>query len=213
MKVSSFLKKASIIILASLSLCGCFELGDFESDEEYFECFPSVELIDKNKSSDNYSVKDYFYTEEGINDYISNIPYAQYLYLAVQVNKDLLLDELLLSFCSQEDCKLEISVFISENIPSNIRGYDDPLYDENNEKINYDDPIEALDTKILYLNANKWTSSYLIDRSRNNYLSLSKGKYIILRFENNSFVGKEKNLTLSTFTTTNLLIRTQGSWV
>lgn len=211
MKVSSFLKKASIIILASLSLCGCFELGDFESDEEYFECFPSVELIDKNKSSDNYSVKDYFYTEEGINDYISNIPYAQYLYLAVQVNKDLLLDELLLSFCSQEDCKLEISVFISENIPSNIRGYDDPLYDENNEKINYDDPIEALDTKILYLNANKWTSSYLIDRSRNNYLSLSKGKYIILRFENNSFVGKEKNLTLSTFTTTNLLIRTQGS--
>ena len=213
MKASSFLKKASIIILASLSLCGCFELGDFESDEEYFECFPSVELIDKNKSSDNYSVKDYFYTEEGINDYISNIPYAQYLYLAVQVNKDLLLDELLLSFCSQEDCKLEISVFISENIPSNIRGYDDPLYDENNEKINYDDPIEALDTKILYLNANKWTSSYLIDRSRNNYLSLSKGKYIILRFENNSFVGKEKNLTLSTFTTTNLLIRTQGSWV
>lgn len=211
MKASSFLKKASIIILASLSLCGCFELGDFESDEEYFECFPSVELIDKNKSSDNYSVKDYFYTEEGINDYISNIPYAQYLYLAVQVNKDLLLDELLLSFCSQEDCKLEISVFISENIPSNIRGYDDPLYDENNEKINYDDPIEALDTKILYLNANKWTSSYLIDRSRNNYLSLSKGKYIILRFENNSFVGKEKNLTLSTFTTTNLLIRTQGS--
>ena len=211
MKVSSFFKKASIIILASLSLCGCFELGDFESDEEYFECFPSVELIDKNKSSDNYSVKDYFYTEEGINDYISNIPYAQYLYLAVQVNKDLLLDELLLSFCSQEDCKLEISVFISENIPSNIRGYDDPLYDENNEKINYDDPIEALDTKILYLNANKWTSSYLIDRSRNNYLSLSKGKYIILRFENNSFVGKEKNLTLSTFTTTNLLIRTQGS--
>lgn len=211
MKASSFLKKASIIILASLSLCGCFELGDFESDEEYFECFPSVELIDKNKSSDNYSVKDYFYTEEGINDYISNIPYAQYLYLAVQVNKDLLLDELLLSFCSQEDCKLEISVFISENIPSNIRGYDDLLYDENNEKINYDDPIEALDTKILYLNANKWTSSYLIDRSRNNYLSLSKGKYIILRFENNSFVGKEKNLTLSTFTTTNLLIRTQGS--
>jgi hypothetical protein len=211
MKVSSFFKKASIIILASLSLCGCFELGDFESDEEYFECFPSVELIDKNKSSDNYSVKDYFYTEEGINDYISNIPYAQYLYLAVQVNKDLLLDELLLSFCSQEDCKLEISVFISENIPSNIRGYDDPLYDENNEKINYDDPIEALDTKILYLNANKWTSSYLIDRSRNNYLSLSKGKYIILRFENNSFVGKEKSLTLSTFTTTNLLIRTQGS--
>ena len=187
MKVSSFLKKASIIILASLSLCGCFELGDFESDEEYFECFPSVELIDKNKSSDNY------------------------LYLAVQVNKDLLLDELLLSFCSQEDCKLEISVFISENIPSNIRGYDDPLYDENNEKINYDDPIEALDTKILYLNANKWTSSYLIDRSRNNYLSISEGKYIILRFENNSFVGKEKNLTLSTFTTTNLLIRTQGS--
>lgn len=213
MKVSSFFKKASIIILASLSLCGCFELGDFESDEEYFECFPSVELIDKNKSSDNYSVKDYFYTEEGINDYISNIPYAQYLYLAVQVNKDLLLDELLLSFCSQEDCKLEISVFISENIPSNIRGYDDPLYDENNEKINYDDPIEALDTKILYLNANKWTSSYLIDRSRNNYLSISEGKYIILRFENNSFVGKEKNLTLSTFTTTNLLIRTQGSWV
>ena len=47
-----------------LGLCGCFELGEFETDEEYFEYFPSVKLIEKNESSRDYSVKDYFYTED-----------------------------------------------------------------------------------------------------------------------------------------------------
>lgn len=205
------IKKFTLATLVLLSLSGCYELGEFESDEQYFKYFPSVELIDKDKSRESYSVEDYFYTEEGINEYQSDVPYKEYLYLFVKVDNDFRLNELNLSFCSEQDCALEVSIYILDSIPSNIRGYDDPLYDEEGNVIEYDDPMEALDTKIIYLDANKWTSSYLIDKSRNEYIAIDKGQYIVLRFENNSFVGKEKGLPLATFTTTNLLIRTQGS--
>jgi hypothetical protein len=209
--LNKILLQITLLTFVLLVLCGCFELGDFESDETYFEYFPSVVLIDKNESRLTYSVEDYFYTEEGINDYVSNIAYKEYLYLAVEVKKDLLLNEFNLSFCSEQDCKLEVSIFILDTLPSNIRGYDEPLYDDENNKIEYDDPVEPLDSKVIYLETNKWTSSYLIDLSKNESIEIKEGQYIILRFENNSFKGKEEGLSLVTFTTTNLLIRTQGS--
>ena len=208
--LTKIVKRITLVILVLTSLCGCYELGDYEEDE-YFEYFPNVELIKKDKSTSNYSVKEYFYTKEGINDFISNIPYSNYLYLVVQVKKDLLLNEFNLSFCSDQDCQLEVSVFILDSVPNDIRGYDDPLYDDSDNLIQYDDPIEALNNKTIFLNANKWTSSYLIDMSRYEYITVNKDQYIVLRFENNSFIGKEKGLSLATFTTTNLLIRAQGS--
>ena len=200
----------TLTILLSLSLCGCFELGDYE-EGEYFEYFPSVKLIDKEENGKNYSVEDYFYTEEGVNDFVSDIPYKQYLYLCIQVDKNLLLNELNLSFCSNEECSFEISAFISNDIPNDIRGYDEPLYDDENNLIKYDDPTNPLTTKIIHLNANKWVSSYILNYGRNDYIAINEGQYIILRFENNSFVGKEKGLSLATFTTTNLLIRAERS--
>lgn len=205
------IKKATLTTLVSLSLCGCFELGEFEDDQHYFDTFPSVQLMEKDKNSKSYDVDEYFYTEEGINDFISNIPYREYLYLFVKVEEDFLLNELNLSFCSENDCMLEISVFLLDDIPSDIRGYDDPTHDEENNLIEYDDPQDAMFTKNIHLNASSWTSSYLIDYPRGQYIEVTKGQYIALRFENNSYVGKEKGLPLATFTTTNLLIRAQGS--
>ena len=209
--IKNKIKKATLLSLLTISLCGCYELGDYEDDQDYFDTFPSVELIEKDKSSQSYDVEDYFYTKEGINDFVSNIPYKQYLYLNIEVEKDILLNELNLSFCSENDCSLEISVFILDRLPNNIKGYDDPDNNENGESINYDDPTNALFTRNIYLTANSWTSSYLINYSKNDYVALTSGQYIVLRFENNSFVGKEKGLPLATFTTTNLLIRAQGS--
>ena len=205
------IKKVTLISLVSLSLCGCFELGEFEDEQQYFDTFPSVELMEKDKSSHSYAVEDYFYTEKGINEFISDIPYKEYLYLFIQVDKDFLLNELNLSFCSENDCLLEISVFLLDDILSDIRGYDDPTHDEENNPIEYDDPKEALFTKNVHLSASSWNSSYLIDYPRGEYIAVTSGQYIALRFENNSYVGKEKGLPLATFTTTNLLIRAQGS--
>ena len=45
------IKKATLISLVSLSLCGCFELGEFEDDQQYFDTFPSVELIEKEQKT------------------------------------------------------------------------------------------------------------------------------------------------------------------
>ena len=43
------IKKVTLISLVSLSLCGCFELGEFEDEQQYFDTFPSVELMEKDK--------------------------------------------------------------------------------------------------------------------------------------------------------------------
>ena len=200
-----------LIVLVLLSLSGCYELGDYTSDEAYFEYFPSVELIEKDKSSKSYSVKDYFYTEEGINDYETDVPYKEYLYLAIKVDKDLLLNEFNLSFCGDTDGTLQISIFILDKLPSNIRGYNDPLYDEEGNEIEYDDPTEVFASKVIHLAANEWISAYILNYSKNEYITINQGQYIVLRFENNSFSGKESGLNVISFTTTNLLIRTQGS--
>lgn len=215
MMVSNHLKKifikASLLFTTLFSLCGCFELGEYENEGQYFDYFPIVELMDMHKSTEDYAVEDYFYTEEGINEFESEIPYKEYLYLSIQTKEKVLLDEVNLSFCSNEKCELQVSVFILDTMPLTIRGYDDPEFDEEENKIEYDDPMTPLVSKTVYLSANKWTSTYVIDRPKNNFIEVQKDQYIVLRFENNSWLGKEQNLPLVSFTTTNLLIRTQGS--
>lgn len=210
-RLKNLIIKTSILSTILISLCGCFELGEYESDEEYFECFPNVELIDLNKDKQTYSVEEYFYTEEGVNDFKCDIDAKEYLYLAVQVKKDLLIDEVNLSFCCPIDCALNVSVFIVDTLPSKIRGYDDPANDEEENPIEYDDPTEVFASKYVYLSAGEWNSTYLINQSRNDLISVNKDQYILLRFENNTWLAKENGEPSVAFKTTNLLIRAQGS--
>lgn len=210
-KLKNLIIKTSLLSTMLFGMCGCFELGDYESDDEYFEFFPNVLLIDMHKNEKTYAVKDYFYTEEGVNDFVSDVDVDEYLYLSVQVKKDLLLDEVNLSFCSTTDCTLTVSIFIVDQLPQKIRGYDDPELDEEDKPIEYDDPTEPFSTKLIHLEADEWDSSYLINQSRNDFIEVEKDQYILLRFENNSWEGKAENRPLVSFTTTNLLIRAQRS--
>jgi hypothetical protein len=186
-------------------------LGDFEDEQDYFDTFKEVELISFEKAIKGYSTEDYFYTEEGINDYECDIPAGKYIYAAIKVEKDILLDDLSLSFYSDYTDNLYISVFVVDNIPSSIKGYNDKDTDDYGNEIKYDDPITAIKTLVVPLEGGKWRSTMIVDCSKNNYLSITEGQYLLLRFENNSWNGKQNGYSMMDFTLTNLLICAQRS--
>jgi hypothetical protein len=212
MKVcSKYLNIISILILI-LCLTGCFNLGDFEEQEKYYETFKEVKLITLDKTIKSYSTEDYFYTEEGINDYECDIPKEKYIYAAIKVEKDILLDDLSLSFYSESTGNLFISVFVVDVIPSNIRGFDDiKNEDEDGNTIDYDDPVSAIETCVVPLDAGEWRTTMIVDYYKNNYLSINEGQYLLIRFENNSWIGNQKGYSKMEFMLTNLLICAQGS--
>ncbi len=186
-------------------------MGDFEDDQDYFDTFEEVELVNLNKNKEGYSTEDYFYTEEGVNDYECDVPSDYYIYAFLEVQKDILLDDLSLSFYSEDTVNLYISVFLVDVIPSNIQGYDDKSIDDEGNEINYDDPKEPIETCVVSLEKGKWKSTMILDFSRNNYLSISKGQYLVFRFENNSYNGKLNGYSKLEFMLTNLLICAQRS--
>ena len=209
MKVFNNHLKLLFAFILILCLCGCYNLGDFEDEQDYFDTFKEVKLISLEKTIEVYSTEDYFYTEEGINDYECDIPAKKYIYAAIKVEKDILLDDLSLSFYSDYTGDLYISVFLVDVIPSVIRGYDDKTEDDDGNTINYDDPLTAIKTSVIPLEAGKWRSTMIVDSSKNNYLSITEGQYLLIRFENNSWNGKQNGYSMMEFMLTNLLICAQ----
>ena len=211
MKVCSKNLYKIVILILLLCLSGCFNLGDFEDDENYFETFEEVTLISLDKTSKSYSTKEHFYTEEGINDYRCEIPQKEYIYAVIEVGNDILLDDLSLSFYSENSGNLYISVFVTDVVPSKIRGYDDKEEDEEGNKVEYDDPVTAITTCVVPLEAGEWRSTMIVDLYKNNYLNVTEGQYILIRFENNSWNGNQNGYSKMKFMLTNLLICAQGS--
>lgn len=211
MKVCNNHLKLLFAFILILCLCGCYNLGDFEDDQDYFDTFEEVELISLDKTIKGYSTEDYFYTEEGINDYDCDVPAGKYIYAAIKVEKDILLDDLSLSFYSEYAGTLYISVFLTDVIPSNIKGYDDKNEDDDGNEIAYDDPLTAIKTSVVPLEAGKWRSTMIVDSPKNNYLSITEGQYLLIRFENNSWYGKQNGYSTMEFMLTNLLICAQRS--
>lgn len=211
MKVFKNYLKLAFALIFVLCLCGCFNLGDFEDEQNYFDTFKEVKLISLDKTTKNYSVKDYFYTEEGVNDYECDVPSGEYIYAALKVEKNIILDELSLSFYSNSTENLYISVFLSDNIPSSIRGFDDEATDDEGNEITYDDPTETIDSAIVPLTGKEWRTTMLLNFPKNNGLKINEGQFLLIRFENNSWLGKQNGYNKIDFMLTNLLIRAQRS--
>ena len=60
-------------------------------------------------------------------------------------------------------------------------------------------------------NPSEWTKAQIVDYYKNNYLSINEGQYLLIRFENNSWIGNQKGYSKMEFMLTNLLICAQGS--
>lgn len=130
------IKKFRIIVFSLLTafvlaFCGCYDLGDFEDDSDYYASFGNIGLIAQSKSKSDYSLEDYFYNEKSINDYAGNIVAAdEYIYLIVPIERDMTIEEVALSLCAESEDMLEYSLFLTEVLPANIRAYDDPFYQQ-----------------------------------------------------------------------------------
>jgi hypothetical protein len=176
MRIKIFLKKLAAIgaaAILSAAPAGCFDLGDFNEDSDYYAAFGEISLvhsIDKKEAEcKKYSIEDYFYNKNTGEDFSygnpkddepdeeKDIPQLPYVYMAIPVLQDLSIDSLALYFNTVKSCRLEVVFYVVGDLPndgdfSNIRLLDDPEYQKKPgdnggiiyEKIEYSDPDESL---------------------------------------------------------------------
>ena len=150
------LKKTLFLILSlviAFSISGCFDLGSFENDEDYYDTFGEVRLVyfdnDQVQTKD-YSVRDYFYNNNTVEDFVygdptddeedvgKDIPLLPYVYLAVQINKSLQLDSFSL-YMQGSTVNASLSMFLVDELPdggdfTDIRNCGDPEYSQKEDE-------------------------------------------------------------------------------
>jgi hypothetical protein len=137
----------------------------------------------------------------------------EYVYFSVKVSKTMEIDTFSMFFLADSNDELDMSIYVVENLPANFREYDDPLEDEDGEKIEYDDPDESALIASVNLSVKdaEWDSfsaeEFLINGEIQKTINVESGKYILIRFNNNSYVGKENNLNKISIKMTNMMIR------
>jgi hypothetical protein len=157
MRIKIFLKKLVSIGVAAIlavTLAGCFDLGSFNDETEYYAAFGDVKLvyqnpnaIEKDIKNEEYSVKDYFYNKNTGNNFTygdpkdedpddgKDIPQLSYVYMAIPVETDLNIDSVALYLNAQQTCSLEIVFYVVDDLPNggnftNIRLLGEPEYQQ-----------------------------------------------------------------------------------
>ena len=116
-----------IMAIFMIALCGCDDLGAYESTEEYYASFGEIVLLGGDAGNGKkYSVKDYFYNKESREDFLTGkdgkyngITHSDYVYMAIPLNDDLNMDSLAMYLQSKNDVTLYINVYITNKIPTN----------------------------------------------------------------------------------------------
>lgn len=166
MLIKIFLKKVIPLIVAvvmAVTLTGCFDLGDFESEEDYYNSFGDVRLVyqnpestDKDVDTEDYSVRDYFYNGNTGNDFEygdpdddesdegKDIPSLPYVYMALPIEDDVEIDSIALFFKSSVSGLLKIELYLVDVLPNdgdftNVKLFGDPerqkKLDENGDPV------------------------------------------------------------------------------
>ena len=125
-KLTAFLA-ACITAILWIALCGCEDLGAYESTEDYYASFGEVVFLGGTaKDGKSYSVKDYFYNEKSREDFLtdengvySGVEHSDYVYVAIPLNKDIKMDSLAMYLQAKEDVTLYVNVYITDTIPKN----------------------------------------------------------------------------------------------
>ena len=221
-----------LLVSAMLLFSGCYDLGKFKDTEDYCNSFGDVRLINQGVTDNfkDYNFANYFYNEKSINDFAGDIVDAdEYIYMVLPVRNNFKLGEFSIYLKPEKSGLVYYSIYISDSIPVNIRRYTDPkskqktdsdnnpIFDEEGNPVMED--IEYGDLSIdnciyqgsVNLVSNKWDSftAKLTTKTsteiNTNYVS--DGEYIVVRFENNSGLGKDKGYEKIPFSLTNILIR------
>ena len=130
MRIKIFLKKLVSISVAAIlaaALVGCFDLGDFSDEADYYAAFGDVRLVyqnpntkEKDVEKEDYSIQDYFYNKNTGEDFAygdpkdedpdegKDIPQLSYVYMAIPVQRDMRVDSVALYFNALQTCSLEV---------------------------------------------------------------------------------------------------------
>lgn len=199
-------------ILLIFTLVGCADLGDFEDIQAYYNSFGEITLSVTNDNEPTFSVED-FYNEESQEDFTTIVEMNEYVYFSVEVSKTMEVDTFSMFFLGQTNETLSMSIFVVDSIPTKFREYDEPFEDGEGNQIEYDDPEESeiIANVSLSVKTEEWNSfsadEFLIDGVNKSTINIESGKFILIRFNNNSYIGKENSLNKISFKMTNMMIR------
>ena len=200
----------SIILI--FTFVGCADLGDFDDIEDYYNSFGEITLSVSNDNNLTYEVED-FYNEESQEDYTTIVEMEEYVYFSVKVSKNMEMDTFSMFFLAESNDKLDMSIYIVGEHPVNFREYDDPSEDEDGAPIEYGDPNEStlIANVSLSVKNSEWNSfsveEFLVSGENHKTINIESGKYIVIRFNNNSYIGKENNMNKISIKMTNMMIR------
>lgn len=132
MRIKKFRVIATLALaLSTTFLGGCFDLGDFEDEEDYYDSFGNVGLISQDGAQTDYSLEDYFYNKESVNDFAGDIVSAdEYIYFVLPMKKDVRLDSVALYVYAEKEERISYSFFIVQEVPDNIRSYGEYAYEQ-----------------------------------------------------------------------------------
>lgn len=213
--MTMLLKKISKICLVFMFmsvvlLTGCADLGDFEDIDDYYNSFGEVTLSVTNSNKHTFDVQE-FYNEESQEDFSTDVQFEEYVYFSVKVLKPMEMDTFSMYFLGNSEVLLQMSIFVVDELPASFREYDDPAEDEEGNPIEYDDVDEANKIKDvnLLLKTDQWNSFSVetFGEEDDSKINVNDGQFIVIRFNNNSFIGKELSLDKVSFKMTNMMVR------
>ena len=143
-----------IAAILAIALCGCEDLGEYGDVEEYYSTLGDVIMIDGvTGEQKKYSVEDYFYNKESQENFLegedgsySGVNYEEYVYVAIPFENGIEMDTIAMYLKSQSDVTVYINVYITREIPSNFKGFEDIGKEYETEivyKTDDDQPAEA----------------------------------------------------------------------
>ena len=209
-KIKKILLTFSFLVVFMIG--GCADLGDFEDIIDYYNSFGEITLSVSNDDNSTYAVED-FYNEKSQEDFTTIVEMKEYVYFSVKVRKTMEIDTFSMFFLANTNDKLDMSIYVVEEIPVNFREYDDPFADEDGNEIVYDNPDESdlIASVNLSVKEAEWDSfsaeEFIVNSVSQKTINVESGKYILIRFNNNSYIGKQNNLNKISIKMTNMMIR------
>ena len=183
MRIKSFLKKLvaiGVAVIFTVTLVGCYDLGDFSDESAYYETFGEIGLVygfrengKKKVTVEDYDVEDYFYNKNTVEDFsygddseddeegaLKDIPQLAYTYMVIPILRDMNLDSLVLYFNATQTCSLEIDFYLVDALPDggkfeNVKLWGDP---EKPEKPEESESSEASEDESLETSEDSSTS-------------------------------------------------------
>jgi hypothetical protein len=222
---------ALLFVFSTLFLSGCFDLGDTKDIEDYYNAFPNVSLlyatetqsedqtthqitITKSLNTDILTM-DKFYSDKTVDDFLCNVDFQKYMYLAVEVQRNCNIEEFSLYLKGQSNLSLDYEIFLTNNVPTKVR-LKQKIAGETSQDFNEPSSNDAIYSSSIILNDSNFNSftakNWTINGTKNlSSFEVSSGQFLLLRFRNNCLY---ENMTPSqngelSFQMTNILIRSK----